>query len=224
MGVDGRVLRVPAILDLATHGVRVVIPDQRGHGQSDRGADSEYSHATWAADAHALAQHLGLARHALLGHSYGGYLALGYAIRWPESLTHLVLVATSPGPVRVPAVTFGTDADLRKHVRSVWSGFFAGPEKHWSLFDELQFAAGPYNAAFARELPAYDLRERVRGLTIPTLLVVGSADHYLPDMEFLAGCLARAELWVIDGVGHFPFLEAAEEFTTRVSAFLGVSR
>jgi pimeloyl-ACP methyl ester carboxylesterase len=36
MGIDGNTLRVPGILDLADHGVRVVIPDQRGHGQSAR--------------------------------------------------------------------------------------------------------------------------------------------------------------------------------------------
>ena len=74
-------------------------------------------------------------------------------------------------------------------------------------------------AAFLRELPRYDLRDRVRDLDIPTLLVVGRGDAYVPHMEWLAGRLPAATLHVVDG-GHFPFVEAAEEFTASVAAFL----
>jgi pimeloyl-ACP methyl ester carboxylesterase len=41
----------------------------------------------------------GLRKFALFGHSYGGFPALEYARRWPESLTHLILGSTSAGPV-----------------------------------------------------------------------------------------------------------------------------
>jgi pimeloyl-ACP methyl ester carboxylesterase len=60
MGVDAGVLHVPGILDLAKFGLRVIIPDQPGHGQSDRGSQSEYSHRTWALDAHKLVGGMGL--------------------------------------------------------------------------------------------------------------------------------------------------------------------
>jgi proline iminopeptidase len=95
MGVDAGALRVPGILDLAKLGVRVIIPDQRGHGQSDRSSPSEYSHGTWATDAHDFTQGLGLSRFALLGHSYGGFLALEYAKRWhaPDGLCDHVAAA-----------------------------------------------------------------------------------------------------------------------------------
>ena len=220
MGVDANTLHVPGILDLARLGVRVIIPDQRGHGRSDRCSPSEYSHATWATDAHELTQGLGLSRFALLGHSYGGFLALEYARRWPESLTHLILVATSAGPVSVRAASVSTDADLREYFRGVWPRFFVGDDKHWPLFDALQFTAEPYNAAFTRELPAYDVREHVLQLQVPTLLVVGRADHYCAPMEWLAEHMPKARLCVLDGVGHFPFIEAAGQFTRTVAAFV----
>jgi proline iminopeptidase len=105
MGIDSGSLRVPGILDLARRGIRLIIPDQRGHGLSSRNSQRDYTHATWAGDAHALAAFLGLPRIALLGHSYGGFIALEYAIRWPESLTHLILVATSAGPRPLEART-----------------------------------------------------------------------------------------------------------------------
>lgn len=220
MGIDGSTLRVPGVLDLARHGIRVVIPDQRGHGVSARSPDCEYSHAAWAADAHALAERLGFSRHALLGHSYGGFLALEYAIRWPGSLSHLVLVATSAGPVRVGIARVRTDADLREHFQAVWPRFFVGDKKYWAVFDTLQFAVDPYNAAFTRELPAYDLREHVSALSTRTLLLVGSGDPYHAQMEWLAEHMPNAELSVLEGVGHLPFIEAAEDFTLRVAAFL----
>jgi proline iminopeptidase len=220
MGVDAGALHVPGILDLAKLGVRLIIPDQRGHGHSDRGSPTEYSHDTWVTDAHDLTQGLGLSRFALLGHSYGGFLALEYATRWPESLTHLILVATSAGPVSARTGGVSTDADLREYFRSVWPRFFTGTDKHWPLFEALQFAADPYNAAFTRELPRYDLRERVPGLQVPTLLVVGSGDPYCASMDWLAGHMPHATLCVLDGVGHFPFIEAAGQFTQTVAAFL----
>src|SRR5262245_20031813 len=220
MGIDSASLRVPGILDLIERGVRVIIPDQRGHGAYDRSRRSEYSHEMWAADVHALMLGLGVSRFALLGHSYGGFLALEYAIRWPESLTHLILVATSAGPVSAHAAAVVNDADLREHTREIWPRFFAGADKHWPLFDTLTFSADAYTAAFTRELPRYDLRAHVSRLEVPTLLIVGSEDPYRLHMQWLVEHLPRAVLWELEGVGHLPFVEAALPFTSRVAAFV----
>jgi pimeloyl-ACP methyl ester carboxylesterase len=55
---------------------------------------------------------------------------------------------------------------------------------------------------------------------VPTLLIVGSADPYRAHMEWLATQMPKATLCALDGVGHFPFVEAAEPFTQRVAAFI----
>ncbi len=224
MGIDSKTLRVPGILDLAQHGIRVVIPDLRGHGASAPGAEADYCHAVWAHDIRTLAEQLRLSRFALLGHSYGGFLALEYAVRWPETLTHLVLVSTSAGPLSIPATALPDDAAVRAHFRAIWPHLFAGPTKHWDLFDTLRFSAGPYNAAFLQALPAYDLRDRVCALTMPILLVVGEQDAYRPHMEWLAHHLPHAIMAVLPAVGHFPFIEARARFVELVSAFLGRDR
>jgi proline iminopeptidase len=223
MGIDRRSLHVPGILDLAAHGIRLIIPDQRGHGESSTSSDAEYTHEVWATDARELAQHLGLSRFGVLGHSYGGFIALEYARRWPKTITHLVLVATSAGPVRAEARTFTSDAELREHFRGLWPLFFSGENKHWHLFNAVNFSAGAYNAAFTRELPAYDLREAAIAIDVPMLLVVGREDAYLTHMEWLATRARRATLFVFDGVGHFPFIEARDHFVKAVSSFLNSS-
>ncbi len=220
MGIDSRTLRVPGILDLARRGIRLIMPDQRGHGLSSRNNATDYSHATWANDAHALAALLGVHRLALLGHSYGGFIALEYAIRWPESLTHLILVATSAGPRPARGADVSTDSELKEWFRALWPQFFVRDDKQWSLFEDLKFSVDPYTAALTSELPRYDLREYVPNLRVPILLIVGRDDYYRPDMEWLATHAPNATLRVIDGVGHFPFIEAAAQFTDHVAAFV----
>jgi proline iminopeptidase len=220
MGVDARSLWVPGILNLAGFGIRLIIPDQRGHGQSPGGGNADYTHARWVADVRELATHLGLSRFALLGHSYGGFLVLEFAVRWPQSLTHLVLVGTSAGPVRASTRTFTTDSELREFFRGVWPFLFVGDNKHWELFDAVRFHAAPYNAAFSRELPAYDVRDRIAAINVPMLLIVGRHDAYLPHMEWLASHAKKATLCVIEGVGHFPFVEAPDKFLNAVASFL----
>jgi pimeloyl-ACP methyl ester carboxylesterase len=142
------------------------------------------------------------------------------AIRWPDVVTHLILVATSAGPVRVQFPVVDTDAGLREQFKARWPWFFHGENKHWDLFDSLTFTAGPFNAAFTRELPKYDLRDDVIRLETPMLLVVGRLDAYLPHMEWLADHAKHATLCVLNDVGHFPFVEVPDEFTRTVASFL----
>jgi proline iminopeptidase len=72
----------------------VIFYDHRCTGRS---AGAPASSMTWenlTADAEALRQELGFARWAVLGHSFGGMVALEYALRYPASLSHLVLLDT----------------------------------------------------------------------------------------------------------------------------------
>jgi len=83
-----------AFSDLAQHGYRVVYYDQLGCGRSERAKDvSEYSVDRDVADLEELRQHLGLGRVHLVGSSYGGLLAIAYALAHPEPLKTLVSVS-----------------------------------------------------------------------------------------------------------------------------------
>ncbi len=76
---------------LSQRGFRVVALDQRGHGLSDK-PDHGYSFEEILADDHALAAALGLERPIVVGHSWGGGVALGYGAAYPQEVTALVLV------------------------------------------------------------------------------------------------------------------------------------
>jgi proline iminopeptidase len=72
--------------------LRMVYFDQRGSGQSERPANGDYALSTLVEDIEALRQALGVPKIALVGHSFGGLLALEYGAKYPDHVSHLVFV------------------------------------------------------------------------------------------------------------------------------------
>src|SRR5262249_52391310 len=79
LGIDHR-----SLLDLArlNDSFEFVFYDHRYHGRSGRPPLESLSHAQFADDAEGLRQHLHLGKVAVLGHSYGGFIALEYVLRY----------------------------------------------------------------------------------------------------------------------------------------------
>ena len=85
---------------LAAAGWHAVAPDHRGHGGSAQPASRRPIRSrSWPTTPLALADALGWARLALLGHSMGGMVAQEMALAAPQRLTGLVLMDTGHGPV-----------------------------------------------------------------------------------------------------------------------------
>jgi pimeloyl-ACP methyl ester carboxylesterase len=81
-----------AMLELADRGFRVIAPDLLGHGQSDKPADG-YSLAAFAASMSGLLETLDVSGATVVGHSYGGAVAMQIAHTHPDRVQRLVLVA-----------------------------------------------------------------------------------------------------------------------------------
>lgn len=80
---------------LIEHGYRVVAFDQLGCGASDRPTDPAlWTITRYVAETETVRQALGLGRVHLLGHSWGGWLAIEYALTHPEALRTLILEDT----------------------------------------------------------------------------------------------------------------------------------
>lgn len=75
---------------------QLVFIDQRGCGWSKKTKTSDYTLKNNIEDIEALRKHLGLKRICVLGVSYGGMVAQGYAIRYPKNVEKLILVVTAP--------------------------------------------------------------------------------------------------------------------------------
>ena len=85
---------LPYLLPLArTH--RLVFIDERGSGRSPKLEDAKlYTVENMVEDVEAVRRALDLGKVALLGHSYGGVLAQAYALKYPASLSKLLLFST----------------------------------------------------------------------------------------------------------------------------------
>jgi len=223
---------------LVEAGYRVVSLDIRGHGESD-GAWSDFSARAIAEDVLALLDHLGVARAQVCGASFAAGTALWAAALAPERIASAVLF----GPIL-------RDLPQPWWVRGLVAAGFAGPWRvafwmtYWaSLFPE---ARAPDHAAVAASLRA-DLKKpghaealrhmiflskaeteallpRVR---LPVLAVVGSKDPDYADpsaeLDWVCGALS-AEPLLLEGIGHYPQIEAIDTVAPRVIDFLGRTR
>jgi esterase len=94
------------------HRYRVLVPDWRGHGESEWAGD--YRSDLWLRDIGAFVEALDLPQFTLLGHSIGGRQGYAYAAQHPERVERLVLVDIGPdgapgGAAYVHAVVRGPD-------------------------------------------------------------------------------------------------------------------
>jgi pimeloyl-ACP methyl ester carboxylesterase len=78
---------------------QVIYLDHRGNGRSDSGATDRWNLATWADDVRAFCDVLEINRPIVLGHSFGGIVALYYATRYPDHPAKLILASTSVQPI-----------------------------------------------------------------------------------------------------------------------------
>jgi proline iminopeptidase len=224
---------------------RVVVFDARGSGESE--GKPPFTHEQWAADVEGLRQWIGAERFVMAGGSYGGFIAMEYAIRHPARLSALVLRDTSPDHDNEEAAQRNAENSTRVRVdrdklRRINEGRVrdnADLEDCWReilpLYDhhydpakvEERVATTPYryethNFAFAHNQPNYDIKAQLPGITCPTLITVGRDDWITPvaSSETIASLIPNAKLVVFEKSGHSPQIEERELWLQVVREFL----
>ncbi|GIF47436.1 pimeloyl-ACP methyl ester carboxylesterase [Asanoa ferruginea] len=227
--------RVAAVL-VATH--TVIRYDLRGFGATPPPTEG-FRHRD---DLAALLDGLGIERAAIVGNSFGGYVSLEFATRWPERVTHLGLLASSLdgrdwGPeIRAYGAAEGKllDADDIDGALALNLDMWArGPVREWSpelraLADELA-PAMRISLANQQQTESFELPDdteppstRLDVITAPTLVAVGESD--VPDFvviaRLLADTIAGARLLELPGAGHVLPVERPKEITAAVLELL----
>ena len=218
------------------NGYRLVVPDLRGHGRSGAPDDIDtYSIERYAADVHELLDHLGVEICALVGCSFGGMIALQFAVTWPGRLACLVVSDTSPAYEHAGyderfrareaamraneafAAERGMAALGKRIAANVHDPFLAdGLRRRYSAMP----LAGFLGAARTRRERA-DVTPLLRDrLTMPVLLCDGDEDPVFCALGVMASELPGARVAVFEGAGHGLPSQRPDEFTAVLREFL----
>jgi 3-oxoadipate enol-lactonase len=228
--LTGWVLVVP---ELAKH-YRTIVLDVRGHGQSGK-PDLPYSIPQFAVDLHAFLDRLQILKAHILGLSMGGAIAQQYALLHPERIQSLILVSTFSH----------VDPQARKAFGRLKEALRVGG--YPALFDEVvKLAFTPQyiaeNSKVIAELRerriqindpkaigrateaclAFDLKDEIRRISLPTLVVSGREDVFTPLhlAEQIHRSIQGSEWKIIEGAGHNLYIEKAPELLKILLEFL----
>lgn len=202
---------------------RVVAPDLRGFGESDK-PEQKYSMDGFADDVAWLAGELNLERPVVIGHSMGGVITANIGQRYPDLARGLVLV---DAPVLFDKAMFepiieAVRTDPRGAAASVIDRFWTDqtPEKLRSSIPPRMLATPDHvmQSAFLG-LPEFDAEPALGDARVPVWIVsasgpIGSAHTRAAELN----PLISVDIW--EGAGHFLQAERPEQFNAALRAFV----
>jgi len=218
---------------------RVIAPDLPGFGESSRQPDANYTTVAQADRIYAFARAMGIKSFHLGGSSMGGNIAGVYAAKHPESVISLWLVA--PGGVASaepsemkreldagksnPLVVESVE-DYKRLIDFIFvkKPFIPGP-----MLNQLAKQAiknRPLNQNIFKQINAASkttgLESTLNGSVVPTLIVWGANDRVLhvSGAKILESVMPKAQVSIMEGVGHLPMLEKPKETAEIYISFL----
>lgn len=222
---------------------QVVMLDHRGQGRSDeRREPSGWTLDTWADDVVRFCDALEISEPAVLGLSFGGFVAMHYAARHPDHPSKLVLASTAARQhFDVTAARFEELGGLEARA-AYETAYGGGPvtTDQWlayarvclPLYGHTATTFGPRRAYannrvldhFNPEFFAMDLRLELAEIRCPTLVLAGADDPMTPPVaseeifEHLAAGVGRLE--IVQQAGHGTHRDQPEETERILRAFL----
>jgi len=213
---------------------QVATYDRRGSGDSDR-PDEGYGLDEQVGDLLAVADDLGWERFDLVGHSMGGFIAMAFAVRYPERVRRLGLIATAP--YRTTRSDFGVGVfitgdgrpprwDARGIKRAV-ELLIPEPDASWLRMEMERTIPETSDPEQARKTFAafdgVDLRPDLHRLQAPTRILHGALDTVVPTEigHKLCAEIPDAEFVVLDGLGHMLMVTGARAVNLALEEFLG---
>ncbi|MBN9061374.1 MAG: alpha/beta fold hydrolase, partial [Rhizobiales bacterium] len=228
--------------------MQLVYFDHRGQGRSARGDVSKYTLDENVEDMEALRRHLGLGPIVSIGTSYGGMVAMAHAARYPDAVSHLILIVTASHAgfherARQIVAERGTP-EQQAVCEQLWAGALDTIEKvrrYYDLmgplyarrFDPVAAAAvrergihspEALNQAFAPGgfLRSYDLRPELKNIVAPTLIIAGRHDWICPPefSEEIHRLIPGSDLRVFDESSHSVRVDEPEKLVDAIQGFL----
>jgi len=237
----------PALTPLS-QSMQLIYFDHRGQGRSERGDPARYTLDENVEDMEALRRYLGLGKIVSIGTSYGGMVGMAHAARYPEAVSHLILVVTAAhsGFIRrAQEIVAERGTPEQKAVcDTLWQGGFRTPEQlqdyyavmgpMYSRRFEPSAAATvrgrgtpspePLNRAFGPDgfLRRYDLRPELNRIAAPTLILAGRHDWICaPEFsEEIHRLIPGSELRIFENSSHSIRVDEPELLISTIREFV----
>ncbi|MEE9507684.1 MAG: alpha/beta fold hydrolase [Anaerolineales bacterium] len=193
---------------------RVVVPDLRGHGQSDA-PFSQYTMAELVDDLDTIAHELTLPeKFVLAGHSFGGSICVEYAVAYPERLERLILISTA-GEYPLPRVTSLLTRVPTAAFRPWWKY-----RPRWNAEVHVMKRMALNNMSKWR---GWNL---MREIKTPTLVLTGERDRYFPRRVFqgVSEAIQGSEVIDIGGSKHKVQLERHQAVNRAIERFISLEK
>ncbi|MEW6736436.1 MAG: alpha/beta hydrolase [Acidobacteriota bacterium] len=234
------------MLPLATAGYRVIAPDLKGFGFSEKPADQRYDITDQAKLIIGLLDSLGVEQATFIGNSYGGAVSMACALRNPDRVKQLVLVdavhnngALGRRPIYVRMMRtrgvaevfgpllFGSPRLVRHYLSNMYHDKTVVTEERYHAYHRPLRAASCQAAAITtmRQWEASWLEQELSAIAVPTLIIWGEYDWALP-VEWGAElhlAMPNSQFIVIPNCGHLPQEERPEETCAFILDFCAMS-
>ena len=220
---------------------RVITYNARGYPPSDVPGDvSAYSQEQAVEDLRALLSHLGIQEAHVGGLSMGGSLALHFGLTHPRMCRSLIVAAAGSGSVNSEAWKAEAEANAKRFetegMSVVADDYATGPARiqfqrkdpmGWQEFRDALAehssigAANTFRGVQIKRPSIFDLKDRMRQLTIPTLIMIGDEDEPCVDAAvFMKRNIPTAGLSILPQSGHTINLEEPDLYNRIVLDFL----
>jgi pimeloyl-ACP methyl ester carboxylesterase len=220
-------------IDAAEPGTRFITWDARSHGETES-TDDPFTYWDLADDLKGLLDHLGIERAVIGGQSQGGFVALRFALRYPERVSGLILLATQAGledPEKVPTYELmldvweadGLNDQLAETIAAIVLGNEWAGREQW-IAKWRQRPRSLLRQAFQALVSRDDIHHRLGEVKAPALVVHGTADAAIDIERAQRLCSELADcrqLEAIEGAGHACNLTHPELVNLAMQQFVG---
>jgi len=218
------------VMDALEHAFTLIAPDFPGFGATPQPPVpwSVGDYTDWLV---CLLDSLGIGRAHVVGHSFGGRVAIKLASLRPERVARLVLT-DSAGIRPRRGVAYWLRVRAFKTLRWLSHAAAAPPlVRHWAgaqaekqSAPDYRQASGTLRGSFVRVVNE-DLRALLPQIQAPTLLIWGEcdADTPLADGQLMERLIPDAGLVVFEGAGHYAYLEQSARFCRIIEAFFSMA-
>lgn len=203
---------------------RLIIPDLRGHGLSDKPHEAAHYGAEIAKDMSELLHHLKVSQATIAGYSLGGFVALKFSQLFPEQTKNVIVMGAGwdeMGPDSLAERLKPAALALKSHEGIPPLATFLNPNKDPGMFHKLWVL---FMTKFLNDpLALASLIDGTEGLTLTTgelasvqsapCLIIGSEDPFYDSALKIKTILPQAELKVIQGKNHMSAVSSPELIT-----------